>query len=114
MRRTSDGETWTRAFGPRRFRSHLRRVAGDPPGMVRERFGAMAFSIPLSLENGRLAFPVTGGRVAGIPLPRFLLPVSETHESVDKDGACRFDVSIRLPMIGLVAHYRGWLKPAPN
>lgn len=114
MQRTSDGETWTRAFGARRFRSHLRRAAGDPPGMVRERFGAMAFSIPLSLENGRLAFPVTGGRVAGIPLPRFLLPVSETHESVDEDGACRFDVSIRLPMIGLVAHYRGWLKPAPN
>lgn len=112
MRRTEAGETWTRRFGGRQFRSHLGRKAGDPAGMVRERFGAMEFSIPLALEGGRLAFPVARGRIFSVPLPGFLLPVSETYESVTEDGSCRFDVSIRLPMIGLVAHYRGWLKPA--
>ncbi|KDA00472.1 hypothetical protein HPO_00545 [Hyphomonas polymorpha PS728] len=112
MQRTRTGETWTRQFGARKFRSHLRRATTDPAGMVRERFGVMEFAIPLTLEGARLAFPVHSGRVFGVPLPRFLLPVSETYESVTGDGACQFDVSIRLPMIGLVAHYRGWLKPA--
>jgi len=27
------------------------------------------------------------------------------------DERFRFDVSLRLPLVGLLAHYRGWLKP---
>lgn len=112
MQHTEDGETWIRRVGKREFRSHLSHRKGDGPGIVHERFGLMRFRIPLERDGGRLAFPVSAGRVMGTPLPRFLLPVSETHESVAEDGSCRFDVSIRLPMIGLVAHYRGWLRPA--
>ena len=42
------------------------------------------------------------------------MPKSETFEEVGKDGRFRFDVSISLPLIGLLVRYRGWLEPASS
>ena len=44
-------------------------------------------------------------------LPRFLAPRSDTREYQDEQGRFRFDVRLSLPLIGLLAHYRGWLMP---
>jgi hypothetical protein len=53
---------------------------------------------------------MAGGRFLGIRLPRALLPRSDACESVE-NGMFRFDVRLSPPLIGLLAHYRGWLKP---
>ena len=78
---------------------------------MRERFGPLSFDIALKAEEGRLTYPVVAGRCAGLPLPRVLLPVSDTAESVDAKGRVTFDVAVSLPWFGRIVRYRGWLVP---
>ena len=74
-------------------------------------FGPLSFDIGLTVEDGRLAYPVVAGRCLGIPLPRLLLPISRTAEGVDTEGRATFDVEIALPAVGRIVRYRGWLVP---
>ncbi len=101
-------ESWERNFGGRIMRSHLRRA--EIPGHVIERFGSFAFTIRLRWDGACLHYEIAGGRFLGLRLPRAMLPRSEAFESVE-DGVFRFDVRLSLPVVGLLAHYRGWLKP---
>lgn len=110
MERQGPGEVWRRSFAGCRFRSHLTR-AGDDGAGVTERFGPLAFRIGLRVRDGRLEYPVISGRFLGLPLPRFLMPVSETAESVDAAGRATFDVAVSHPFAGPVVRYRGWLLP---
>jgi hypothetical protein len=48
--------------------------------------------------------------VFGIPLPQALAPFGSAYESAE-DGRFHFHVEIRLPVIGLIVGYRGWLVP---
>lgn len=106
---TSQGETWTRRFGSRNFRSHLKPT---PEGMT-ERFGPFTFRLGLTVQNGALHYPVTAGRLGPIPLPRWLLPASEARE-YEQDGRFHFDVRLLAPVTGgLMVHYRGHLIAAP-
>ena len=104
-------EVWLRDFGGHRFRSYLRARRG---GGVTERFGPLRFDIGLRLAGGRLCYPVTGWRCLGVPMPRALMPRSDTFEYVDGQGRACFDVAISLPLAGLVVGYRGWLLPAED
>lgn len=54
---------------------------------------------------------MVAGRCVGFPVPRMLLPVSETAESVDAEGRVTFDVAVSLPWLGRIVRYRGWLAP---
>ncbi|MCY1128549.1 DUF4166 domain-containing protein [Frigidibacter sp. RF13] len=110
MERRGKLEHWLRRFGDRRFRSVLS-VKGRGGAGARERFGPMSFDIALAVAGELLSYPVTAGRFLGLPLPRFLLPVSETSEGVDERGRATFDVKISHPVSGLIVHYRGWLSP---
>jgi hypothetical protein len=56
---------------------------------------------------------MVNGRFLGVPLLRALLPRSDAFEHVEAD-VFRFDVRLGLPLVGLLAHYRGWLKPDPS
>lgn len=112
MVRRGEAEIWQRDFGGRRFRSTLR-----PGRPVSEGFGPLGFTplrftLGLRVEGAALHFPVTGGRCLGLPLPRWLLPVSTTTETVDDQGRASFDVAIRMPLAGEIIRYRGWLQPA--
>ena len=110
MLRQGDREIWERTFAGRRFRSVLT-VAGPPgTGLVRERFGPFCFQIALRIEDGGLAYPVRQGTLLGLPLPRILLPRSDTIET-DQDGGAGFHVAISLPRIGDVVRYQGVLRP---
>lgn len=100
-------EHWLRRFGSSRFESTLRWDARRQ--RITETFGLMRFELGLHVEGSSLHWPVTRGWLCGLPLPRFLLPISDSREDVDEEGRFRFDVSIRLRGIGLVARYRGWL-----
>lgn len=101
-------ERWERDFSGRVMRSHLSRAR--IPGEITERFGAFVFTIRLRWDGTRLHYQMVKGKLFGIRLPRALLPrVAAFEEAVD--GRFRFDVSLRVPLAGLLAHYRGWLVP---
>lgn len=107
---TSAGESWTRRFGDRSFVSHLSHRVSEP-GILRERFGPMSFSIRLAVDGERVLWPVERWRYFGIPMPRALRPKSDTVESIDEHGRFSFHVDISLPVVGFVVRYQGWLAP---
>ena len=105
----ADGEraVWRRRIGGHRFSSVL--SAPREGGRVRERFGPLSMDLRLTPEGGRLVYRVEGWRLGPLPLPRALGPTTTAHESVDVEGRFVFDVEIRLPLVGRVVRYRGWL-----
>jgi hypothetical protein len=65
----------------------------------------------LPVSDGSLRFPVSRGWVWGIPLPRLLLPKSESREYALR-GVFHFDVALSAPFGGgLIVRYRGHLQP---
>ncbi|MEE4011899.1 DUF4166 domain-containing protein [Roseibium sp. FZY0029] len=104
-------ELWLRNFGGKTFRSVLSLSGAPGSGVVQEWFGPTTFNIHLNLKDGALAYPVGSGKLFGLPLPCWLLPVSEAVEAAP-DGTFRFDVEISLPGLGRIVRYQGWLKPS--
>ena len=93
-------------LGGKRFRS---RLSPSRPGHVVEAFGPFRFELALPITDGAMALEVRRGWLLGLPMPRALLPVSQSREYV-ADGRFRFDVTLRAPLgLGLVVRYRGWL-----
>lgn len=105
-------EIWVRKFAQTVFRSEMRQLGRPGTGLVTERFGGLTFEIALSLSDGALIYPVKRAWCFGVPLPRWLIPVSNTAETVDA-GRASFDVEITMPLIGRVIRYRGWLNSVP-
>ena len=103
-------ETWTRCFASASFRSNL---SSPAPGVAFERFAPFDFRIGLALSGSDLVYPVAGWRIGPLPLPLALAPRSVAREWQDDTGRFNFDVHLRLPIVGLLAHYRGWLLPRP-
>lgn len=110
MDRTDTSEVWTRSFGAQKFRSELTPDA-KTTGRMWERFGLFSFAIDFEADETGLAFPVSMGRFLGIPLPRAILPRSDTKETLDQSGRATFTVRLKLPLVGPVVHYQGWLEP---
>jgi hypothetical protein len=107
--RTASGEIWERNFGGRVFRSHL--TPSGRPGHCNERFWRMRFELALTVDAGRLFFPVSRGWIFGIPLPAFLLPWSEAYEC-ETNGKFHFDVGLYAPISGkLIVRYQGSVEP---
>ncbi|MEO0882241.1 MAG: DUF4166 domain-containing protein [Pseudomonadota bacterium] len=107
---TASGERWIRTFGTHRFVSNLSRLPNAPAGEINEQFGLFRFKVGLHWDGTHLHYPVTGGQIFGIPIPHFVLPISDTRESETTNGSTRFDVSIALPLIGLLVRYQGNLQ----
>jgi hypothetical protein len=101
-------EIWTRNFAGQRFHS---RLSVERNGELREAFGPFSFALAAESDRESLSLPIASWQVFGLPLPRFLMPSAEARETVDEGGRFRFDVRLSLPFFGLLAHYRGWLKP---
>ena len=112
MIRTGDTEAWTRTFSTNSFRSHLSIEGTAGSGVMRERFGALYFTLPLSVDSEELHFPVARGYLGGfIPLPKAVLPISEAREFIDDQGRTCFDVAVSLRWVGRIVRYKGWLVP---
>ncbi len=109
MERIGDREIWRRDFGGNRFLSKLS-YAG--PASLHERFGPFTFELSLPLTEGRMGMQVEKGWFLGIPIPRVMLPISETEE-FEAEGRFNFSVRLSAPLAGFVVHYRGWLKRQP-
>jgi Domain of unknown function (DUF4166) len=103
------GERWERDFAGHRLTSRQGEMPGRP-GWLYERFGPGHFTIdPRPSERG-LSFALTGARLFGLPVPRWLWP-AVVGDATAPAGVYRFEVSIALPLIGLVARYHGDLVP---
>ncbi|WP_416900341.1 MAG: DUF4166 domain-containing protein [Minwuia sp.] len=106
--RTSYGEIWERNFAGRRFRSYL---TPGRPGHYRERFGPFDYEQELPVVDGIISLPVRRGWFLGVPLPRPLLPGSDSREFAE-GGIFRFDVGLFAPLTGeLIVRYRGTVTP---
>ncbi len=103
-------EVWRRDFAGRGFTSTQEEGRGRFDRLLCERFGPFAFGIALVREADRLNLLARGWSFFGIPLPRALVPHVTAYESVE-DDRFRFYVEIKLPLVGLVVRYRGWLVP---
>ncbi|MGB5557082.1 MAG: DUF4166 domain-containing protein [Paracoccaceae bacterium] len=105
---TEKGETWRRRFGTRVFGS---RLSATSQGMS-ESFGPFTFLLGLRVQNGELHYPVKAGRLGLVPLPYWMLPISDARE-YETDGRFHFDVKLRAPLTrDLLVHYQGALSPA--
>jgi len=101
-------ERWTRNFGPHSFTSAL----SERGGLLTERFGPLRFRFALPSDANGLAMELRRWSCAGLPLPLALAPRTQAREWQEEDRF-RFDVRIRLPIVGEVIHYSGWLRPVP-
>lgn len=99
-------ERWTRAFSGRQLTSEF----SEADGWVVERFGPLRFRFDLVNEGGELRMMLRGWSVVRLPLPLAFAPRASAREW-EEAGQFRFDVSIALPLVGLVVHYQGWLSP---
>jgi len=107
--RTETGEIWERNFGGRIFRSYL--TPAPVPHRYRERFWLFNYEQDLPVDGGCMRLPVRRGWFLGVPLPRFILPQSDSREYA-RDGAFHFDVALGAPLGGgLIVRYRGQLQP---
>ncbi|GAB5467268.1 MAG: DUF4166 domain-containing protein [Rhodospirillales bacterium] len=107
--RTASGETWERRFAERRFRSHL--TPAKAPYRYRERFLFLNYEQDLPVVDGTLHLPVRRGWCLGLPIPKALLPRSDSRE-YEEDGSFHFDVALSAPLGGgLIVRYRGSVRP---
>jgi hypothetical protein len=107
---TTAGETWTRSLGGRTFRSHLSPGSGREAGLMRERFGIVTVVMEIAWKDGKLWFVPRRWRIGSLPLPGVLLPRGDSFECV-REGLFAFDVRVEMPLIGLIAAYKGTLRP---
>jgi hypothetical protein len=109
--RLQDGrEIWRREFAGRVMQSTQEEGQDRFEHLVCERFGPFCFGLALVLDNGRLTLAVRRWTAFGIPMPLALAPTGDAFESAD-GGRFNFHVEIRLPLIGMIVRYRGWLVP---
>jgi hypothetical protein len=101
-------EHWTRFFDGKPMRSVMSQ--GRKNGVIEERFGAFTFGMRLVARAEGLDMVRVSGRIGRLPLPAFLLPRIKAEERADGDGRHAFYVEIKLPLIGRLAAYRGWLE----
>lgn len=108
FRRTPSGDTerWERIISGRTFASRL----GARDGLLVERLGPAVFRFRLIADEEMLRWQYEGARILGLPWPKALAPHIVAQEEAS-GGRYRFTVSVRLPVIGLVVAYRGWLVP---
>ncbi|MFS8046289.1 DUF4166 domain-containing protein [Rhizobium sp. BR 314] len=99
-------ERWERDFSGDRFSSCL----SEQDGHLVERFGPFRFAFDLLPRGNGLSMEIRKWFFLGVRLPLALAPRSTAYEWT-QDDRFHFDVSIALPLIGLIVHYRGWLRP---
>jgi hypothetical protein len=103
---TGGRERWTRDFGGHVFSSEL----SAKGGLAVERFGPMRFGFELAPAPDGLAMHLRRWSLFGVRLPLFLAPRIAAREWEQADRF-HFDVRLRLPLVGEIVHYSGWLLP---
>ncbi|MEO1195175.1 MAG: DUF4166 domain-containing protein [Pseudomonadota bacterium] len=103
-------ERWQRDFGGHRMTTTQERGQGRMEGLIVERFGPIAIGLAMIVKADRLYLVPRRATIFGLPMPRWLLPRGDTFEA-EADGMFQFDVTVKVPLLGLIAAYRGTLSP---
>lgn len=101
-------EVWARDFDGHRMQSTLR----AHHGLLGERLGPVHFRFRLHVDQGTIHWRVVQVRLFGLlPLPLPLFSGVQSRER-EQDGRYAFEVDARLPLLGLLIRYEGWLEAA--
>ncbi|MGN2253975.1 DUF4166 domain-containing protein [Frateuria sp. GZRe12] len=101
-------EIWIRRFAHRRMRSRLSRAPqGD---RLHERLGPVTLHFELRRAGDAIDWQFCGGSLLGLPLPRAWFG-SVFSQSGAHQGRYCFHIDTRLPLLGRLVAYRGWLEP---
>lgn len=98
-------ETWTRNFAGARMRS----VLDGAGGLLREQLGPMTFRFRLRRRESAIEWDLHSTRLMGIRVPRWMSG-HVLSESGSELGRYAFKVDVRMPLIGRLVSYRGWLE----
>ncbi|WP_246189424.1 DUF4166 domain-containing protein [Pseudoxanthomonas kalamensis] len=102
------GETWRREFGGHRMTSRL----SFRDGWLHERLGLLRFRFDLHARDGIVWWSCNGARLLGVlPLPARMLSQLQCRER-EHEGRYEFRVDVRMPLVGRLIRYEGWLQPA--
>lgn len=97
-------ECWTRHFPKETMTSQMRLVGGQ----VEEQLGTAVLTFNLAAVNGTLKMELARMRFLGVPCPKWLMPRVVADETGPEDRL-HFRVVAALPIVGVVASYRGHL-----
>lgn len=103
-------EKWHRTFGDKSFYSYQFMGTGRNTNLICEKFGPLIFAMAVVVKDSKLHLIQRRWTFLGMPMPKFLLPEGDVYEHV-VDGNFAFNVEVRLPIIGLLVHYKGTLRP---
>lgn len=98
-------ETWTRHFPAQTMTSRMRLVDGH----IEERLGAARLTFDLLAVEDSLSMRLASMRFFGVPCPKWLMPRIVADER-GADDQIHFLIAAELPLVGVVASYRGYLE----
>jgi hypothetical protein len=104
------GETWTRRFGTRRFRSRIVRVREDAYAFE-ETAGLLTFRFHAADYPGGFSWMFESWRLGPLRLPAAWAPRVRAR-TFARDGVYRFRVLVAHPWIGVIFGYAGRLALA--
>jgi hypothetical protein len=111
IERNGTRETWTRSFTGRRMQSVLDRHPGSP--LLYERLGLATLGFALCRDGDAIDWQLRSLHVFGVPMPRILRGRVLSRSGV-RDDRYHFSVDVRLPVLGQLIAYEGWLEPLPD
>lgn len=101
-------EVWTRRFASRQMRTTLDRRADSP--LLYERLGPTTLGFELSRDGNTIDWQLRSVHLLGLPLPRAWFGQVLSRSSVCH-GRYTFTIDTRLPLLGRLVSYHGWLEP---
>ncbi|MFK2892222.1 DUF4166 domain-containing protein [Dyella flagellata] len=105
--RNGSHETWTRRFALGCMQSVLHHDA-DATHLL-ERLGPVTLRFKLSPDAHGVTWHLNGAWLLGLRIPRPWLGTVLSH-SGEREGRYAFTIDTRLPWIGRLVAYRGWLE----
>lgn len=98
-------EYWERDFGGHGFNS----LQWLHEGKLYERMWPVTLVFEVETDETRLALKLEGMKLLGIPMLTLVRPDVSAIET-ERDGRFHVDVEVRLPLLGLLVEYHGWLE----
>jgi hypothetical protein len=103
---------WARRFGTgSEAVSWFRPIGCWPDGCWEERAGPLRLRLAVDTDGGGWRWRQIGCRLWALPLPAWLAPGVDAGKRIDA-GHYRFDVAIRLPLLGEILAWGGHLRMA--
>ncbi|OOG51390.1 DUF4166 domain-containing protein [Rhodanobacter sp. C01] len=100
-------EIWTRRFAGKQMRSVLDCVTNSM--LLSEQLGPITLRFELLRDDRTIDWQLRSARMFGLPLPRALFG-NVLSRSGAQDGRYAFHIDTRLPLLGRLVAYRGWLE----